>query len=58
MSRLVLLSVLGESFYDKFSSSWYTINDTESMKTLQIVPITVNYEPETLIIYFIESCQV
>lgn len=58
MSRLVLLSVLDDSFYDEFSSSWYTINDTESMKALQIAPITVNYEPETLIIYFIKIYQV
>lgn len=58
MSPLVLLSVLDDSFYDEFSSSWYTINDTESMKALQIAPITVNYEPETLIIYFIKIYQV
>ena len=58
MPRLDLLSVLDVSFYDEFSSLWYTINDTESMKALQIAPITVNYEPKTLIIYFIESCQV
>ena len=58
MSSLVLLSVLDDSFYDEFSSLWYTINDTESMKALQIAPITVNYEPETLSIYFIKIYQV
>ena len=58
MSRLVLPLVLDDSFYDEFSSSWYTTNDTESMKALQIALITVNYERETLIIYFIKIYQV
>ena len=58
MSRLVLLLVLDDLFYDEFSSSWYTNNDTESMKALQIAPMTVNYERETLIVYFLKINQV
>ena len=58
MSSLVLLLLLDDSFYDEFSSLWYTINDTESNKALQIAPITVNYEPETLRLHFIKIFQV
>ena len=59
MSRLVLIPVLDDSFYDEFVFKFmvhyqrYRINE-------QIVPVTVNYEPEhsLYVLLYVKICQV